>query len=316
MDALSSKLSTHRLEGRALKRWWQVDGFFSIAQKKPMEDKFSNGAIRSQLMFFMLLPFATALYCYVNINTPSAMTPRLLLLAVVAAVFFIHFVLTARRHLNRIVEVQVSEIGLDLKSPFLKRSIRWDQIRDFYKNQDGDYMLDTTSGDEFILSNELTNSDQLFDFINRRAPKPSTKFSFNYHARSDLVDSASMACFAVIVACSTYFFASYASIDERIQAYAIAAGGILLSAIWWRLQLTRVACLTRVGDQSFYIRTRTGSREIRWEELTNVKQRGVLFYVKARSTGWFVILADKEGPVSAPLIEFQQNRKLLKQGRT
>jgi hypothetical protein len=236
------------------------------------------------------------------------------MIAIVAVALFIQLLVFARKHLNRVLEVQVSEIGLDLKSPFLKRSIRWDQIRDFYEIQDDDYILDTTNGDEFILSCELTNSDQLFQSITSRAPKPPTKFSYNQRIRNDFVDSCSMGCFAIIIVClANTFLRSYTANEQRIQSIAIATVCILLVTIWWRLNLSRFAYLVRVGDQSFYIRTCTGGREIRWDELTNVKQRGVLFYVSTRS-GWFVILADKVGPVSAPLIEFKQNRKLLKQG--
>lgn len=313
MDALSSKLSTHRLEGRALKRWWQVD---SISRKKSMEDKYINGAIRQHITLLILLPFATALYCYVYKDHLSALNSRFFLIAIVVVALIIQLLMFARKHLNRVLEVQVSEIGLDLKSPFLKRSIRWDQIRDFYKTQDDDYILDTTGGDEFILSSELTNSEQLFQSITGRTPTPPTTFSYNHRIRNDFIDSCSMGCLAIIIACLAHLFlGSYTTNEQRIQSIAIATVGILFGTIWWRLHLSRFAYLVRVGEQSFYIRTCTGGREIRWDELINVKQRGVMFYVNTRS-GWFVMFADKGGPVSAPLIEFNRKRKLLKQGRT
>jgi len=309
---------SYRLEGNDLKRWWQVSEFFSFKPKwQKKADKFRNTAIQHQLTFFLTLPFGLGLYAYIASTTTSP-TPvdwnvvwaMLAINGFLIAILFGYFLHTLKMHRFRVVQVDVTDVGLNVESPWFKQSIRWDQVRDAYVNQDGDYVLDTSDADEFVFSNELTNSKELFEIIAARAPKNSEKFSYNYRYSNECEDAASIACLAVIIAFLSNMFRPWASTEAGLQAVALSVVGILVAVTWWRFHLSRVARLVRIGSSSCMIKSRRESKEFSWDQITSVKQLGSLFAVKTGSD-WFVVLSDKKEPIAAKLVELKTSKKLI-----
>ncbi len=315
---MASKLSrssgSYRLEGRALKKWWQIDQMFAVRPAWKMEaDKFRNTAIQHQLMFFMTLPFALGLFTYIVLTSKtkvdlSLLVPILAVNSCCIAVLFGYFLFTLKKHLYRVLEVHVTENDLLLQAPFLKRTVRWDQVSDAFLNQDGDYILETTSGEEFIISTELTDSSRLFEVIGKRMPKSLEKFSYSYRFPNEFVDGPAIACLAITIAVLSSMCRVRA--EEWLGAAEISLACILLAALWWRFQLLNVARVVRFGKSSILLQSCKKRKEVVWEQITSVKQLGGLFLIRSRSD-WFVVISDKKEPLAEKLIECKRTTKLI-----
>lgn len=315
MDSMISRsASSHRLEGRALKKWWQIDDMFAIKPAwKTEPDKFSNAAIRQQLMFFLMLPFALGLYTYIGMTSETKMdfallVPVLVVNGCLISVLFAYFLHTMRRHLYRVLDVHVTDNGLVFQAPFLKRSVRWDQISDAYLNQDHDYILETTQEEEFVLSNELTDSERLFEVIGKRARRTQDKFSYCYRLQNESVDAPAIACLAIVVAVVSSM--SRVRPEEWVGAVAISSVCIMAAVLWWRFHLLNMARVVRIGDSSILLQSCKNRKEIMWDQITDVKQLGALFLIRSRSD-WFVVHSGKKEPVAQKLIECKQTRNLI-----
>lgn len=313
--SMVSKSSSHRLEGVALKRWWQVKDFFSVKLCKPLEeDKFRNRAIQQQLMFFMTLPFGLGIYIYAAATTNKTgdwniVWEFMLLNFCFIVALLVHLLLNLKKHLYRALEVDVTETGLELRSTFFRRTLRWDQIGDSYVNQDGDLILESSTGEEFILSAELSDFDTLSRVVEKRSPKKTAQFSYNNRVPNEYFDSFSAACLAVVIALLAVGVRPGVNMETFLPALAGSVVGCFVIAAIRQFHMRRMVRLVRLGNSSILLATSNDKKEIAWERIVSVKKLGSLFLVKTNSD-WFMVAADKKEPVAARLIECQQ-RKLI-----
>lgn len=320
MDATAAGPCSHRLEGRALKRWWQIDDLFKFRfawqKNKEEDDKFSNVAIRQQLVFFATVPFVAGFFAHA-VATSTVEHPDhwiviwqfSILTSCLILVLFIHLLLALKKHFYRVLEVETTETGLRMRSPFLARSLRWDQIRELYVNQDGDLILESATGEEFILSNELTDSENLFSAVEKRAPKQK-RFSYNYRFPNQAIDSFSAACLAVMVACLHIGLRPWMPMESFLSGLAISLTVCLFVTAIWRLQVCKLARLVRLSESSIVLATSKVSKEFAWEQISSVKKIGSFFLVNAQSD-CFLVVAGKKEPVAARMVECKQRKKLI-----
>jgi hypothetical protein len=296
---------THKLQGRPLRQWWQIADCFALGIRrspKP-QDKYANTAMRTQLTFLCQLPFSMAL-CY---HLAGAAAIKVLLLASAAAfVILLAFLAAGRRHLRYALEVQEAEAGLLVKSLGFQRQIGWHEIAELFPTQNGEFfVLDCRTQGQFFLSNDLTDFDSLCQLIRSKVGPPPIAYKENHMLPPGFVDAGVTACIAIIFAC-VFPFLRWILDGCDPGSYSLAGGVVAvlvtLASLWiWRIQVRKVAWLTRVGPSSLLFRTQAGLKEVAWEQLTNIKVLGSVFVVKSRND-WFLVLAEKKGPL-APLHE-------------
>lgn len=303
-----SSVNIHQLRERSLKKWWQVDDFFRLSVRKQAPDKFRNKALQAQFQFLLTTPISIAILIYAasqkqdfdfkQLQIPLAMALSLL------AVLLTNLAFTLHRHLFRALTVETNDAGITLKSFYLTRNYRWDQIRDYFQNQDGDYILITTSGEEFILSSELTGSDHLFKVIARCAPKPLVTDAHNYRLPNEFLDSLSSACVALSAAIIAIMISNISTLNALGALGGVAA--LVACAFYWQANRRRLVEIIRVSDSHLHLRTASGAYSMTWQQVKSVKQFGELLFLKT-DHGWFLAPIDKKDSASTLLIE-QSNR--------
>lgn len=305
----------YRLEGKVLRRWWQTSAFFSspFRRKKAEPDKYENPAIKSQLAFVLQLPFGIGLMLYLAGPPGIKMA---LMGGAVGVLMLVQLFFTFKHHCKYIVEVQEQDSGLVLKSPQVNRTVRWSEIVDFFAIQNGDYLLQCTNGDDFILSEDLTNSKKLFDRILAIKPKTSEQYSYSYRLPNAFLDGPAIASFALIIAFSfpiIRWVVQTGKVTEIPLTEAIAAAiTISLVVAHWRISQTKVAELIRFGKHSILTRARIGKTStVQLDEIRSIKRFLGFHTIKTRH-GWFLFLADKKEPASAKLLELKQHIQLIK----
>lgn len=305
-----SESSAHYLKGKALKQWWQIG-------RGQQYSKYRNNAIKHHLVFLICLPFF-AMFCYHKIG---ALSIKLILLgAVVWSADFMMLLAMLKRRLFYVLEVQQFEDGLLLRSLFFRRKIQWLEVQDFFgiqaagipkqsevQIQNNDFMLDSTSGEQFILSSELTDSALLFEDIKHKVPPPTLTCDCNYHVPDEYFDSVNSAIFAMAVAFMFGFLKSfvYSAHPDLTELGACVAILAISFFIWW-LHSSKMAQLVRIRSSSIFICTRSGSHVLAWDRIANIKQLGGYFLIKARDE-WYLILAGKKGPLADKLLECKRN---------
>ncbi len=297
----------HRLEGKDRWRWWQMHGFFSSPfKRKREEDKFKNIAIQHQLLFLTQLPVGVGIMLY-TVGMDGLRMAAVGAFAWVIA--FIFLILTFKQHCKYIVEVYEQPSGLLLKSPMLSRTIRWGEISDFFELKDGDYLLQSRDGADFILTTELTDSEGLFKRIQAVVPKNRDPYNVNFRLPNSHMDLPRMVCFAISLAVTFPFITTLAYPERHTEPISIVSiiGSIVaisLVVAYWKFTWTKVAELVRLSDHSCQIRTRSGNvNQIPLDEITDVKRLGEFHLLKSRRQGWLIILADKTETVSVKLLE-------------
>ncbi|SRR5579885_766822 len=313
--ALPAPSAVHRLQGKPLRRWWQVGDLFALKRKSIKEDKYQNPSIRAQLLFLLQLPFGMALMSH--IAGPSPTTTKMLILAGVAGVaVFTQLAYAFKQHCKILTEVEETGDGIVLKAPFFTRRIHWSELNDFYSVDNDDYLLETTSGEDYVLSGDLTDSAGLFERLRQHVPKSTDVYSCNFRVPIGFIDSATMASFAVILA-SVFPFLTWLFVrpplsqETIVTQVAIAVLLVPLSVAAWRIHLNKTAEIFRIGDTSCMVRTRTGRQRFAVDQITAVKK--ILGYTLVKSRiGWFFLIADKSEPARAKLLECSNTIRLIK----
>src|ERR1700752_4524817 len=124
MSAQESSVPTaataYRLEGKALKQWWQLGGMGP-------DNKYSNGAILAYVVFLLTMPLLVVAFYSMIGRSPAAV--KALLVAVVWWVAgLILFLKVIWRHLHIVQEVEVSGDVLMFRPPFgLKRKVGFEE---------------------------------------------------------------------------------------------------------------------------------------------------------------------------------------------
>jgi hypothetical protein len=293
------KETGHQLQGDALKQWWQAS-----KGKDKAKDKYANAALRSHVMFLTSLPFFMVMYFFSGYPYPETIK-TILLAAAIGVLDWPLFWSVVQRHLRRILEVCETEDGLLLKSLFFERKVSWYELSDFFPLQNGDYLFCCRGGEQFMLSSDLTDSAQLFELIANKVGRQSESYDLNYYVPMNLIDSSIMACFAVMAACLIplvqWLLNGSGSLTNSLSLI-IGAVIALVAGFVWRLHLTKVAELTRVGKSSVFIQTRSGTRVIPLEQITSVKRLGIYVLVRTRNGFWLTITESKE-PLTLKLLE-------------
>ncbi len=307
--------SVHHLRGKALRQWWQI----SSGKVREMS---RNDQLRQYVVFLVCMPFFAVGSYYVG--GPKVMTAIWLSVLVWLGIFVL-LLSSVRRHLYRVLEVRVSEDGLELRSLFFTRKIRWLEIVDFFSTGNletghNDFALECSTGEQFFLSKDLTDSNQLFATISRCMSRPGIAYDITYDIGDGLIDGAIGASFAVMVALlfgpSRWLLTtSHPGINDVVTNLVIP---VLLTGLplfcWW-LHVTKVPRLVRAGTSGLYIKTRSGTRVIGWDQITSIKRIIGWMVIRSRS-GWFVMYAPKKEPMTEKLLECQRNLLALTRTRS
>lgn len=296
-----------RLQGKVLKQWWQVgDAFRIIRDFKAPFDRYENIAIRSPLTFLLTLPFGMAILYH----CAGSESIRMLILAGGAAlVMAIHMVLSYRQHCKIAVEVKLTEIGITIKSPLMPaRNIGWGEISDFFEVQNGDYVLLTTRGEDYLLTSDLSNSEILFKRIKELCGRKEQIYKVNTRIPNSFIDGGNGACLAIVVA----------SLFPVIQiliyrpGLAVHPGSLIFAAIvcvlavlFVRFQSTKLAELVRFGQNGISVRTRDGKlTELNFQDIKRIKKFGSCYLVSSRK-GLFVTILEKTDSAEPKMIELK-----------
>lgn len=297
--------NVHRLQGKPLRRWWQSGDLFVNPFKKrsKVEDPYLNSSVRAHVTFLGQLPFGMGLMYY--LAGPESI--KMLLLAGLAWVaMFVHLRHAFKKHQKILQEVTVTEVGLNVKSAWFNRQIRWDEIKDCFPIQNNFRVIACTDGEEYLLSPDLTDSEGLFDKISKRLPKPMDVYTQNLRLPDGLMDGAVMACLAIIVA-GTFpvlrwlLYRGAMSTEDVITMLITAAVLVSLAVAYWIFHNKKVAQTIRLGPSGCHIKTRSGSHTIRLDQLSKVSKLGGLYRIQTRD-GWFIALIDKTEPMSKTLL--------------
>jgi|GEM_PF-1381149 len=315
--SISSDSHVHKLEGRPLRQWWQIDDLFALKRKSFEQDKFQNQALRSHVAFFATLPFVAGLILYTAgmAYAPVILLPLLLLLTPLV----LHFIDAYRRHARRVLEVQNLSNQLILKSPGLEKRIMLAEVREFFPVSSGDYILEINNGEYFVLSRELTKSDQLFAHLSQSLHGKAAASGGNYLLPGYMTDSMEMACLAIIVAVlSPYAFRLVAILFGLKQAAGATAfgstelTGLFLSLVFVGLclvfrnaVLSRFAELVRLSEYSCAVRTRRGYSSIPVESIKSVR-RIFGHTLVSHNNGWFITISDKGESTNEKLMSLNQ----------
>lgn len=307
-----SSVNIHQLKERSLKKWWQVDDFFRLNVRKQAPDKFRNKALQAQFQFLLTTPISIAILIYAasqkqDFDFKQLQIPLAMALSLLGALL-INLALTLHRHLFRALIVETNDAGITLKSFYLNRQYRWDQIRDYFQNQDGDYVLLTATGAEFILSSELTGSEHLFKVIARCAPKPVVTDAQSYRLPNELTDSVNSACVALSAAIIAIMISNMATINALGALSGVAA--LVACALYWQANRRRLVEIVRISDSHLHLRTASGAYSMTWQQVKSVKQFGELLFLKT-DNGWFLAPIDQKGSASTLLIEQSHRIKQL-----
>jgi hypothetical protein len=306
----SPKPIIYRLEGRPLRQWWQMSDFFALAViPKKSHDRYKNATIRSQLAFVLSIPFYMVLH-YRILGHADFKLDAFIGAAGLATIAML--IGTFKEHRKTVLAVQQDADGLTLISALFKRRIGWAQIRALFQLANDDYVLETSNGDEFILSCDLTDRDLLLHEIKDKAPKFPESFDLSYRVPNDAVDGLTMVCFAITLAAlasTRKFFLQPGPFptSEILSAVGIAISIIVPIAIIWRFLLTRAARMVRIGSTSCAISTGTGRHVLRFDEISLAKRFGPYVFVKSES-GLFMIASEKNEPTTNKLLTQTQNK--------
>lgn len=298
----------HRLQGKALKQWWQMSS--------PRKADTYNPALQMLASFLISTPLCVAmLYERWPISARTGLT--LLALTVWLGIFLV-FLFVARRHLYHVLAVQTSEEGLEFKSLLFKRKVRWADIVDFFSAGDGEiaknkYVLETRSGEEFLLSKELTDSNKLFELIRQRMPRIAEPYHQNFRRLDGLVDASIAMNSAIILAFACPLLkALFCGVQPGFSDWLTAIAGVLIASLIWSFHASKVTETIRASNNGLFLRTRSGGQVIPREQITNIRQLGDVFILSSRR-GWFILFPDKKEPVTAKLIEYKQNLPRINQ---
>ncbi len=310
--------SVHRLEGKALKQWWQIPSAGPIwsprwSRKRDGRETnaYANAGMQQLLVSILTIPiFVIAKYQNVGASRLDVLAITLWLgLCLLLMSFF-------RRHRYHVLAVTASETGLELRSPCLKRNIRWLDMADCFPAgtiEPKEFLLQCKTGEEFLLSKDLTDSARLFDLIALRMAQPEVTYELNHRVQDGTFDIV-RACAATTIGVFIIWPIADWSLDAGHQ-FTVAPANLLfmilitvLSLGWYWLNLIKTPQLIRAGRSGLYIRTGRESKVIEWDQITEIRQVAGLIIVNSR-IGWFSMFAGKKQPLTERLIDYK--KKLL-----
>ncbi len=295
-------VSVHRLEGNVLRQWWQISSGKS-------RDVYKQDAIRACIVFLASLPFMSILLWYIE----GVACAKILLLSF--AVWLTQFLLLlwmAQRHLFHIIEVRAHEHGLELRSLYFKRSVRWLEINDFFpidntRTDAKEFVLDCTNGEHFFLSTELTDSKKLFDLINRNVARPTRTYDISFQLPYGFIDSSIAAVIAITIALIFALLGPYvrgSALPKPID-FVLPALIALVCLAYFLPQIIKMPELMRAGPSGLNMRTRWQNKTVSWDEIKKISKIGPWFLIVSR-LGWFIVLADKKEPMTEKLLQYRQ----------
>lgn len=303
----STSDSVFQLKGKPLKQWWQIgDEFRLVRNLNAPLDKYENAAIRSTLIFCLTLPFGMALMYHAA--GPESIKV-VIIASLVGLIMAVHMFLSFRQHGKIAVDVRLSDSGIRVKSPLLQaRDIGWGEVAEFFEIQNGDYVLLTTKGEDFVFTSELSNSETLFKRIKELRPRQKELYIINTRLPNSFIDGMIAACLAIVIA--SVFPIIQLLVYNRTGALTIdrlvfAGVAVLLAVAFYRLQMSKMAELIRFGDDHVLVRTRSGAMtQMLRSEVKNIKKLGACYLIST-SSGMFFTIAEKTDAASAKMLELK-----------
>jgi hypothetical protein len=270
----------YRLEGDALKQWWQTSRGTGV-------NKYRNFALIGGFQFLFFLPVFAALTWQIY---PKVMLEQVPVMLAAWTVMFIMFVLMCRRHLKTILAVQLTEEGLLLQSLcFLKRRIFWSEVRDFFPLQNNDYLLVGKDGEQFILSSELQNKDELFEKIRNKLGNPAPAFDCNFRVSNECIDSMFFhiggLSVAMIFLVKQTLLAGHA-LDLYQLIFLAVICMVVAFSVW--IHFSKLAHLVRCSASSLFLSTGRSSCTIAADQFVGVSKIGAYLLLKTRNN-WFLL---------------------------
>ncbi len=284
--------SIHKLEGKVFWLWWQ----YGASHKKITG--VTNLTIAHFSMYLVTLPIVLVS----SIIVKKGFDPSFILWGVLGWLsIFLILSLMMKRHRRHIMEVRASEFYLELRSPLLKTQLPWTDIEDFFDIEHGEFLLECKNGEEYFLSTELTDSNTLFNLINSKRTRSALSFEFSSRLPDGLIDGGIGASFAVLLA---LVFALRTG-GDLITVLVIGSIAAITSWVWW-FQVSRITQLVRIGSAGVLVRTRTSTKFMPWNQVTEMKRLGNTSYFVLRSRSeWFLLIASKGEPLQQKLLECQ-----------
>ncbi len=309
-SAVATATPVYRLEGKARKQWWQIGNGWGLRREKIHNNQ--NHSLRMTLHPLLVFPFFLMFHSSSWQGIPfndqilfwaSAVTFALALKAVFLSCF--------RRHQHHILEVRVNDAYLELKSPGLNRQIRWHDIEHFFLNGNTDvgwveYALICRNGEVYYLSKDLTNSEQLIAYIEKRLPSSAVSHEQNYGVHDGFFDMPVCAALAIVMAiCSmiTGTFASSTTIFEAAPGFAFWLLLLCLPLGFCWFYVAKVPQLIRSDESGLLVLTRSDRQFIPWDQISGIKSFGRWITLKSPSRWFLVPIMAKTDPITLELIK-------------
>lgn len=306
-----ARTSVHRLQGKDLRKWWQDP----LAVRK--DDVYANVGIQQLLVTLLTVPIL-AIASYYRFASWTMIAPGLVLWLAVLFLLLSFF----RRHRYHVLQVTASESGLDLKSPFLERTIHWSEIADFFPAGTMDpkeFVLQCRNGEEFFLLKDLTNSADLFGLIITRMAKPEVVYDLNYRLPDGYRDLGRSAAFVTLgvgvwTVAQALLNPNHLGVMDPANLLSLMFLVVFyaLALAWCWINLTKAPQLIRAGRAGLCIQTDGKRQVIMWEQITQIRYVANWIVVRSRY-GWFVMMASKAEPMAEKLLE--RKASLLLQDR-
>ncbi len=263
-------------------------------------------SVGMQQILAPLLSTPIIVYCsYCKYGVAPPLLPFIAFWFALVAMLLLFF----RKHRYRIVSVTASEAGLELRSPFLLKNVRWLDIEDFFPTSTIDpweFVLQCRDGNEFFLSRDLTDSATLFASIERRRPCASETYELNTRIPDGFFDLCKLALASSGLCLGWLVYQCLQSgihVGGNMLANLAVMGPICaLAAAWCWMHLRKTPQLIRVGPSSIHIRIGNQRQNIKWDQVTGIRNFAGLLIVNT-GLGWFRYMGEKSDPLRAKLIE-------------
>jgi hypothetical protein len=314
--------NTFELDRHSRSQWWQISQFFKLIPKKE-PDPFLNTTLRSIAMFLVMCPIHVVFMLYIALQKPVNQTQQLSLLHLVllaGVVWLIQgwLLLRAGHNHARIVHSVVPvEGGLKFQAPFFTKHIHWFEITDIFplgtiENNFKFYQVDCNNGEYFLLSDRLSNCNELVELIDGKiSGVVRENFEENLRVPDALFDGAIIASSAILIAVGFSVFQK--PVFPSIQQLIVFAAVYLCVHLFIRFHNAKIPQIIRVGEPGLYLRSRTQSKFFHWDAIQQIKSVGPFRLLKTR-TDWFVLFLSKREPVAQRLLE-RTEKLLTKQHR-
>jgi len=317
----SISVPVHRLDGLARKQWWQTAYLFCVRKKEPVHPN-QNHSIRAVICTLTIMPIYVFM-AYQKVTTPAE-------IAYLAAMFSFAFLSLIAlispcvwHHIHHVLEVKPSDLELQFTSPGLKRRVPWHEIDKFFlagSTELGfhEYAVVCKNGEVFYLSKDLTDSDHMFNFIQKRLPPhvvsstpaqiiPDGQFDTQWVAAGAILLAGAFAAVKLVIG---MFQTSSAETIEHLLIYGLIYGlMIIISIVIMYLHRTRFVQILQLSNEALFLRTRSGSTSIPWEQITAIQKLPGHILIKSKTNMPYIMMASQREPRIVELIS-RTDRKL------